>query len=468
MAVTSGLIHGITWIDSVVCTRVGPTLASSELLFLAFRSSDTDAILGFKANMVGLLARAMLAGYSISVGHPDGSGEITDASLGTFNISPVGHAVHGDFYSITGAGIPADAQVVFDSPTATVAVTPDLVRPHWVFLASLPAAIPTGRNMVRLRSPVWTSDWVPVDVSANPAVPVRVLYTGQPKPRPYTVVFVANPSIQTEAGAFVADTVLTNRATYLEVVCYCLQNLLTVTEDLLRQGDWDRQIRFVSVFDGTLAAGDANSLAHELNPNLMETRRDRLNAFLSRYGETADMVFVMHDSGTHDRATAWYTTDDTARAATAYTYDGGARTHGHFPSTPGSAALPLNMDQTGLTPFHEYGHAASDLNNGMVFDLYVDGVSGFMVNKKARALSTDAIPANFASYNGTAYASDQNRDGIGYPAAWTSYHPALMDAAHPNLMDNYWMAAGGNPQVCRLDHLTYAWFTDRLRAKMNR
>ncbi len=35
-------------------------------------------------------------------------------------------------------------------------------------------------------------------------------------------------------------------------------------------------------------------------------------------------------------------------------------------------------------------------------------------------------------------------------------------------MDNYWLAAGGNPQVCRLDGLTYAWYTDRLRAKLNR
>jgi hypothetical protein len=103
-----------------------------------------------------------------------------------------------------------------------------------------------------------------------------------------------------------------------------------------------------------------------------------------------------------------------------------------------------------------------------VTDLYVDGVSGFNVNKKARTSSSNPIPTNFATYNGTIYASDQNRDGLGYPPTWTSYHPQLVDAAHPNLMDNYWLAAGGNPQVCRLDGLTYAWYTDRLRAKLNR
>ena len=90
------------------------------------------------------------------------------------------------------------------------------------------------------------------------------------------------------------------------------------------------------------------------------------------------------------------------------------------------------------------------------------------MNKKARLRTIDPIPANFGNYDGTNFASDQNRDGLGYPATWLSYHPVLADAAHPNLMDNYWLAAGGNPQVCRLDQLTYDWYTDRLRAKLRR
>lgn len=468
MAITTGLVQKISWGASIVCAWIGPSLSSSELLILPFKSSDSEIDLAFKRNLANLLSTAKMAGYPVRVGHPDDSGEIQHASFAEFNISPVGHAVYHDFYSVTGSVIPSDVQVVFDSATMTVSITPDLVRPHWVLINDLPASIPVGRNMVRLQSRTWTSDSVPVEVSAGARTPVRVLYSGQPKDRPYTIVFVANPGIQTEAGAFIADLVLTNRTSYHNVVGYCLRNLLTVTEDLVRQGRWDRQMRFVSIFDATLAANDANSLAHELSPNLMETRRTKLNAFLSLFTEVADMVFVIHGSTTHDRATAWMTTDDSSKPTTAFTYDGVARTHGHFPSIPGSAALPLNMIQTGLTPLHEFGHAASDFNNGKVTDLYVDGIGGFLINKKARARSADAIPANFATYNGTTFTSDQNRDGLGYPSNWTSFHPELIDAAHPNLMDNYWQAAGGNPQVCRLDRLTQAWFTNRLRAKITR
>jgi hypothetical protein len=468
MALTTGLVQKITWVMPTVCVRVGASPSSVELFYVVFGPSDTEVDLGFKRNVVNLFVKAKMSGYPVTVEHPNDSATIQSVRFGKFNICPVGHAVHNDFYSVTGSGIPGDVQLVFDSMTTTVTVTPDLVRPHWVLITQLPASIPVGRNMVRLQSASWTSDSVPVEVSARPFVPVRVLYSGQPKNRPYNILFVANPGIQTEAGAFIADPVLMNRAGYQDVVGFCLRNLLTLNEDLLRQGDWDRQIRLVSVFDATLAANDANSLAHELSPNLMETRRDRLNALLRRYSEVADMVFVIHGSTTHDRASAWFTTDDSAKPGTAYTYDGTSHTHGHLPSIPGSAALPLNMGRNGLTPLHEYGHAGSDFNNGRVTDLYVDGVSGFLVNKKARAQSTDPIPASFANYNSTNFISDQNRDGLGYPIGWTSYHPTLIDAAHPNLMDNYWQAPGGNPQVCRLDRLTFAWFTDRLRTKLTR
>jgi hypothetical protein len=179
------------------------------------------------------------------------------------------------------------------------------------------------------------------------------------------------------------------------------------------------------------------------------------------------MVFVIHGSTTHDRATAWYTTDDTTRPGTAFTYDGISYTHRHFASIPGSAALPISVNPTGLTAIHEFGHAGSDFNMGRVTDLYVDSTGGFNVNKKARANSNDPIPTNFATYDSVTYTSDQNRDGLGYPGTWTSYHPELIDPTRPNMMDNYWLAFD-DPLRCRLDRLTYAWFSDRLRAKIFR
>jgi hypothetical protein len=44
-------------------------------------------------------------------------------------------------------------------------------------------------------------------------------------------------------------------------------------------------------------------------------------------------------------------------------------------------------------------------------DLYVDGVSGFSVNKKARTSSSNLIPTNFATveYARCRFPNDQNR-----------------------------------------------------------
>ncbi len=77
------------------------------------------------------------------------------------------------------------------------------------------------------------------------------------------------------------------------------------------------------------------------------------------------------------------------------------------------------------------------------------------------------MPNNFGTYNGTSFNSDPNRDALGYPATWTSYHPQLADTTRPNLMDNYWLSFD-TPRRCRLDQLTYAWLRDRLVAKLGR
>jgi len=470
VAATTGLVLQLTWADGLpgACVFVGPSLESAEILFIRLRSSDPERVRDFKKSMIALLAKALGAGYPVIVEHPDGGTEVTSATIEGFDISPVGAAIHGDFYSVTGRNIPSDAELVFESAGATVTVTPDLIRPHWVFVARLPVEVPLGRNTVSLQAPGWSSQAVPVDVSGGPQTTVRVLHSGAPKVRPYTIVLVANPAIEDEeGGTFTADAALGDRPGFHDAVSFCLRNMFSTTEDLLRQGHIDASLRLVTVFDETAEAIDANALAHEIDPNLMETRRTRLKGFVGRYGETADVVFVLHGSVTHDRATAWFTTDDAAGPTTDFTFDGAARVHGHLPAIPGSAAIPVSADQTGLTAFHEFGHAASDFNNGKVVDLYADqaGSGGaLVVNKKFRADAADPLPADFAEYNGTDHASDQTRDGLGYEAGWTSFHDELIDATRPNMMDNYWQTFD-DPQRCRLDQLTYDWFVDRLWAK---
>ena len=169
--------------------------------------------------------------------------------------------------------------------------------------------------------------------------------------RPFTIAFVANPAIESQAGGvFTADPILTNRTGYHAVVVHCLQNLFGVTEDVLRRNNIDAQMRIVSIFDSTKPAIAANALAREsLSPGYMIPRRDVLAAFLANFAVIADVVIVIHASTTRPLASAFPTTDDPAGASTIFGYDAVTHKHGHFPSIPGSCTLSVNMDTTGIT-----------------------------------------------------------------------------------------------------------------------
>lgn len=387
-------------------------------------------------------------------------------------ITSIGDPIHGDFFSVFGTNIPDDVRLEFTTNLGNISIIPNFVRPHLVLVSRLPSSLPLGAATLRLTSISGSaSNSVNTTISSGSPQNVKILQPGENKTDPYTIVFIANPGIESASGStFTPDPVLTNRPGYHNVVAHSFQNLFGVAEDLLRQNNIDSRMRLISIFDTTRPANSANSLAHEVpDSNLMETRRSILAPFLATYGLIADMVFVIHGSTTHTRATAWFTTDDSTRPGTNYTYDNVARTHGHFPRIPGSAAIPLSVDPSGLTIIHEFGHAASDFVNGKISDLYNDGGNGtgFSVNKKFRPVATDPVPVNFATYEGTTFASDPVRDSLGYPTGWKSYHPSLIDSTRPNLMDNYWLASD-DPQLCRFDELSYVWFRDRLNAKLSR
>ena len=143
----------------------------------------------------------------------------------------VGDAVQNDFFVVTGSGFPDNLQLLFETAAGTITVAPTVVRPHFAFVAQLPASVPTGRHWLRLQHG-GTTESIPVEVTARPPDTVRVIYSGTPKPSPYTIVFVANPAGESQAGGtFNADPVLANRVSYHNAVAYCLQNILQETED---------------------------------------------------------------------------------------------------------------------------------------------------------------------------------------------------------------------------------------------
>lgn len=468
MAETIGVVQQLKWnvAGSWLFAYIGPDPASTTLLTVVIGAGDSPEVRHTKRGMMRLLEAAQVGGYPVVAVHPDTGSTISELRIDPLAICAIGQPIHGDFFAVSGAGFHADSTLVFTMGGASINVAPDVVRPQLLFVGRLPTNIPIGRNQLFVQSAAGATSAVPVDVSSSPATTVRVLHPGAPKTAPYTIVFVANPAIRSEAGVIGSDPVLTNRPTYHEGVVYCMQNLFTQLEDVLTAQGLDAGFRIVSIFDPTVAASANTALVQEDNPDIMETRRSLLAPFLTGYGESADVVILLHGSTTHTRASAWFTSDDSSRPSTPFTYDGAAHVHGHFNTIPGSAAIPASVS-TGLTPLHEFGHACSDFANGMIVDLYVDGSpGGFQVNKKFRAHAGDAIPANFANYNGTNYASDQNRDALGYPAGWLSYHPALIDAARPDVMDNYWLTT--NPLLCREDRLDYDFMRDRIYAKASR
>ena len=484
MAITLGHVVEMIWESEAVCVYVGTSMTSSELLTLEFTSGDDPFTIAHKRMLANLLATGFTSGREVQVGHDDQDARIDTVSFPGAVISPVGPAIHGDFYSITGTDFADPVILIFEKGPIEVAVLPEVRRRHWLMVERLPANVPTGRCLVSVWAPEISrrSARVPVDVSAGAPLTVRTLYPGRPAPDPYTIVMAATPAhvrgqVIGPAGETIPwvlepDPVLTNRAGFMTLVRKALDGLLKFDGAVLDTARLEASVRFVSIFDPTQGATSANALVVTTEPNLIGPGAGSvLKAFTGRYAQGADIVFCVTSMSTYTRASARWTTDDPARAQVTYTYDAVDRTFGRYASVPGAVALST-FDDSSLTALHEFCHAAGDLASGMIWDLYVDAIpaGAFVVNKKARAKATDAIPATFCTFSapppwtpigsGT-FASDLGRDGLGYPAGWTSYHQKLLSPSVPNLMDE-------SKASSRLDELTFEFLVYRLRAKILR
>jgi peptidoglycan hydrolase-like protein with peptidoglycan-binding domain len=297
---------------------------------------------------------------------------------------------------------------------------------------------------------------------------VTVVQPGDPtKTHPYTIAVVSNNALETVSGggSFIPDPIQLAAPAFHAAAGYVTDVLFGrlpgQKENLLAGPAIGPKIRVVKVFLAGLPPTDANALVAQYGVNITEPRRDKFAAYLALFGVTADVAYAITASATHNRAAAWYTTDDPTRGTVPYTLDGAARVTSKFCRIPGTVAL--HTTSASLTGLHEFGHAFSSFTEGAVTDQYVDSSPDLNV-KHGRP-----IPATFGTFDGTTYASDPVRDGIGYDAGWVSYHPALTDLSVPSLMDNYWAAAAPKtPLDCRFDTITTDFIVKRLAAKMSR
>ncbi|MBI2686651.1 MAG: hypothetical protein HYX27_10070 [Acidobacteria bacterium] len=295
-------------------------------------------------------------------------------------------------------------------------------------------------------------------------VDIQILQSGDSsRPRPYSILFAANPVLKQASGALIIDPVMTQQAAFNTCVRYAIDCLFgrlpAQAENFLADPAIGPRIRLISVFETGLPVSDPNSLVEErVFGGLVAPRRGRYAPYLARHGILADVAYAISASDDFRRASAYGTTDDTGRPGTPFRLDGQSLMHWHFPDISGTVAMHLTARS--LTPAHEFGHAASSYNSGFVTDLYIPNTSPNFNVRIGRPIVNP-----FATYNGTPFAPDPTRDGLGY-GAWNSYHPALVNATVPALMDNYTTQV--NPLVCRHDTITRAFLRDRLIAKLGR
>lgn len=297
-------------------------------------------------------------------------------------------------------------------------------------------------------------------------MPPTVLKPGEPnKTNPYTVVIVANPWLESPRHSRVlkADPIMLSQPSFDLAANYIVDSLFGLLpgqkEPWFAAPPYQTGIRIVSLFPDQEAPELSNALvAEDADSEQLIARRAVIAPFLKKHDLEADVVYALSKSATHSRATAWYTTDHDGMLGVPFSLDGRSLQHRFYNRIPGTIAQ--HVTATGLTALHEFSHASSSYTNGGVTDLYVDSLPD-LNNKQGRP-----IPANFATLDGVTYTTDPTRDGLGYPAAWSSFHPSLHDAANPALMDNYHY--GSPPIACQHDTITRAFLLARILAKMQR
>jgi hypothetical protein len=300
---------------------------------------------------------------------------------------------------------------------------------------------------------------------------VTVIRPGDNIPNPYTIAIIANPALERPLGSgnFVVDPIMANLALFNTTVNYIVTNLFDGLADqretFLNSPGIGPKIRVLSLVILNLPP-DTNTamIGEEKTTNIIDPRPAAIQSVLGLFHLPADVIYAVTASPTHTRSSSIPGTDDDSRGGVSFTLDGATLNHRFFSTIPGTVALSTTANS--LTALHEFGHAASSVNNGFVDDLYMKITS--LPPKAINVKTARPIPVNFANYNGTTMLSDKNRDGLGYPKDWLNYDCELLDASLPAVMDNYFQAGDGVPVHCRHDRITRQFLIDRITAKLSR
>lgn len=370
--------------------------------------------------------------------------------------STPGGRLYLDHYSFS-KGLPDRIYLIQGSQVTPIGI--DLVDASRLVSHPLPNAVKLGQYSLRLSSvngaeDIVTQVHVRDDLSYIDAL--SPLYE-----EPYTIVILSNRYISTSQGV-IDDEIFYNLSMFNSILGGCFRSFLFEAEPILRDLASARSLRIAV---STMRTPPNFPFVQGIRPNIAAPMRTNMLSHVHRLGiRHPDVVFTLHGSLNYTRASARYSLDSFQHQTTNFTYDGNSYRIGAFTREAGVATLGYYAFDHSHTPLHEFGHAASEENNGRLTDLYHDkSNSALEVNKK----SARRRPIHFCDYDGANFNTDLDRDSIGYEASWKSYHPELIAPDLPNLMDNYWLAKG-DPRNCRLDKLSSAWLQKRLEFKSRR
>jgi hypothetical protein len=298
------------------------------------------------------------------------------------------------------------------------------------------------------------------------------------KPNPFTVCIIANRLLEAPAGSatYVVDPITANKPAFDVCSKYIVESLFgalpSQTEGVLKDPAIAPHVRIVSIVESSTpdpAAPDRDMqsfVAQDGASFLLIARRTQIRDYLLKvYGKTVDIAYAVSGSTTHNRASAWFATDDPP-SGVPFILDGTSLVHCYNTLIPGTVAI--HQSASSLTAPHEFGHALSSYQNGMVVDLYVDN------NAAVNCKRGRPIVSPFRVYQAHTLLSDMTRSCIGYPTNWTSYHCERNGAPPggpdlPAIMDNYYLACTGHTsEECENDAITRHFLRDRLLAKIGR
>ena len=166
--------------------------------------------------------------------------------------------------------------------------------------------------------------------------------SGAAKTEPFTICIVANPALETpwKSGMFSADPILTRKSDFDAAVQYiddCLfAGVPGIQEQLLNDPAIAPNVRLVTIWDPTATVRASNALVGlDSVSNILIARRNEMKAFVASYSIsgvpiTADIVYGVSSSNTHNRASAWFTSDDNARPGVGFTLDGAPLVHRYY------------------------------------------------------------------------------------------------------------------------------------------